>query len=116
MFVIEAFNKAMVDIRSGTTVTGDIEVGPLSTFRSRSNTVTGDIEVFGVSGLGLRNSVTYTGTITCFGNSFTFSNNGGPYNCNTGPHSPPPIVPSKRFEDQATSGLVLDFFCIPVEE
>ncbi len=82
-FVIEAFNKALVDLRGGTTATGDIDVSVLSTFRSRSNTITGDIDVFGSSGVGLRNTVTYTGTITCGGNSFTFSNNGGPFNCNT---------------------------------
>ena len=81
--VIEAFNKALVDIRNGTTATGDFDVSALSTFRSRNNTMTGDVSVSGNSGLGIRNSVTYTKTISCSSNSFTFSNNGGPYNCNT---------------------------------
>jgi parallel beta-helix repeat protein len=80
---IEVFNQSMADIRAGSTVTGAIDVGALSTLRSRDNTMTGNINAYGSAGVGLRNTVTYTGTISCSGNSFTFSNDGGPYDCNT---------------------------------
>ncbi len=73
---VSAFNGGYVDIRAGATITGNIGVTALSSFRSRTNTITGNINVFANSVLGIRNDVTLTGSVTCGGSTVEFSNNG----------------------------------------
>ncbi len=75
---LSMFQAGNIDMRGGTTITGDADVGALSTLRLRDNTLTGNIDVRENSALGIRNSVTLTGTVTCDASVVEFSNNGTP--------------------------------------
>ncbi len=66
------FTTGSITLFRNAAITGTVSIGVFSTMRARTSTITGDVIVFNNAGVQLKDTMDFTGALSCDANSFTF--------------------------------------------